>query len=113
MRTSPIVRFFVVSQAFDDDGGSLRAVAFIDDFLIDNIAEFSGAFFDGPVNIFTRHVGGTRFNQSHSQTGIRVRILAALFNADHDFFGKLGKNFTFFLIGCLFFVFDVRPFALT
>ena len=77
---------FVVGQTLDDDRGSLGPISLVDNLLVNDIAEFTGAFLDGTVNIFTGHICGTGFNQSHSQTRIRVRILAALLHADHDLF---------------------------
>ena len=103
----------VVGQALDHDGDAARRIPLVDDLLEDRVAQFAHALLDGAFDVGVRHVDRLRRSQRGTEPRIRIRIGAAHLGGDHDLFGDTGEGLAFDLIGGLFLVLDICPFAVT
>ncbi len=104
---------FVVCGHFDDDGDSMRGVAFVDEFFVDDAGEFAGSFFDGALDVVGGHVLGAGLEQDGAELGIHVRISSSVFCGQGDVLGNTAEDFAALGICRAFFVLNGRPLAMS
>ena len=102
----------VVGRRFDDYGNTADTVALIDHFLI-LFTVASGGFFDNAVNVVIGYVVGFRLCDKVAQSGVGVRVRAALTNGNRHFFTYLGKDAGACAVVFLLLVHDVLPFGMS
>ncbi|MND77611.1 hypothetical protein D3C80_692970 [compost metagenome] len=103
----------VITQAFDHDGSTARAVAFINDGFHVGIIVTAHATRDGTVQGIARHVVGQRLVDRRTQTRVSPRIATAQFRGGHQLTNNFGENFTALgILRCLA-VLGVGPLTMT
>lgn len=86
-------------------------IPFVDDLLVNHVAELARALLDRAFDVGVRHVDRLGGDESGTKPGIRIGIGTAHLGGDHDFLGDSGESLAFDLIGGFFLVLDVCPFT--
>ena len=104
---------FIISQTIDDDGSAIRAIAFVTQLDVFHAFQFTGAFFNGAVDVVSRHVDAFGAINSQTQTRVKANVTATHFGGHGNFFGQTREDAPTFFILTTFTVLDVGPFTMT
>jgi hypothetical protein len=76
-------------------------------------AQLTRAFFDGSLDVITRHGNGLGVIDRRAQSGVGRGVAAASASRESDLVRALGKDTAFDSIDLRFYVLDLRPFVMT
>ena len=103
----------VVGKGVDQDGDSVRPVAFEDHFGQGAALDLTGALLDGPVNVIHGHVGVPGFLNRQAEAKVSLGVTAAFPRGDDELTRQLGEKQPAFGIGDALLVLYRMPFRMT
>ena len=86
-----------------------RAVALQGELLVSGAGKLARAALDGPLDVIGGHILRLGRNDGATQTRVGVRIAAAIFRGDADFFDQTGENLPTLGVERALFMLDCGP----
>ena len=103
----------VIGKCFNNNGNAVRAIAFVCNIFIVNVADITGSLLNTTFNGIVGHVVGFSLCDKVTELAVVVRVAAAFFYAYSDLPADLCEDLCLSAVGRLFFSFDVVPFGMT